>query len=141
MQSLTVLATLVPPVNPTFTRRINELSIDESRSVLDYLFRVQVRRIVLSCPDLSRHRDNVLISRVVASSPPFIQHESHEAHVKYRWAKQDLAIWSNSVVNHLATFDFSEHRAGDRAVVVGETPYFDAESISRRQWLEANEEQ
>jgi len=71
--------------------------------------------------------------------PPSIQHESHEAHVKYRWAKQDLAIWSNSVVNHLATFDFSEHRAGDRAVVVGETPYFDAESISRKQWLKASE--
>jgi len=46
VQSLTVLAPLVPTVNPTFTRRINELSIDESRSVLDYLFRVQVRRIV-----------------------------------------------------------------------------------------------
>lgn len=36
----------------TFTTRINELSEDESRSVLDYLFR--------------------------------LQHESHEAHVKYK---------------------------------------------------------
>lgn len=29
-------------VNPTFTKRINELSEEESRSVLDYLFRVQI---------------------------------------------------------------------------------------------------
>lgn len=28
-------------VQPTFTTRINELNQDESRSVLDYLFRVQ----------------------------------------------------------------------------------------------------
>ena len=37
----------------------------------------------------------------------------------------------------LATFDYKEHRAGDRAVVVGETPYFDPHSISRNEWLEA----
>lgn len=29
-------------VNPTFTKRINELSEEESRSVLAYLFRVQI---------------------------------------------------------------------------------------------------
>ncbi len=29
-------------VNPTFTKRINELSEEESRSVLEYLFRVQI---------------------------------------------------------------------------------------------------
>ncbi|GAA5935048.1 hypothetical protein JCM3775_004684 [Rhodotorula graminis] len=90
-------------VNPTFTTRINELGVDESRSVLDFLFRVQV--------------------------------ESHEAHVKYKWKKNDLAIWDNQVVNHLATFDFNEPRAGDRAVVVGGTPYFDPASIGRDEWL------
>lgn len=66
-----MLVLLVPSVNPTFTRRINELSIDESRSVLDYLFRVQVRRVVLSCHDLSRQRDSVLISRDVPPLTPF----------------------------------------------------------------------
>ncbi|BGP02125.1 taurine dioxygenase [Rhodotorula toruloides] len=90
-------------VNPTFTTKINELNHDESRSVLDYLFRVQA--------------------------------ENHENHVKYRWGKYDVAIWSNPVVNHLATFDYTEYRAGDRAVVVGETPYFDPASIGRREWL------
>lgn len=53
--------------NVTFTTRINELSFDESRSVLNYLFR--------------------------------LQHESHDAHVKYHWGKHDLAIWDNSSVN------------------------------------------
>ncbi|GAA5870099.1 hypothetical protein JCM1840_003581 [Sporobolomyces johnsonii] len=91
-------------VNTTFTARINELSYDESRSVLDYLFK--------------------------------LQHESHDAHVKYKWAQHDVALWSNSVVNHLATFDFSEYRAGDRAVVVGERPYYDPASIGRREYLE-----
>ena len=39
------------------------------------------------------------------------------------------------VVNHLATFDFGNaDRQGDRAVVVGETPYFDPASIGRREW-------
>ncbi|GAA6031545.1 hypothetical protein JCM8097_006513 [Rhodosporidiobolus ruineniae] len=90
-------------VNPTFTTRINELGIDESRSVLDYLFRVQ--------------------------------HENHENHVKYRWSPYDVAIWNNGVVNHLATFDFTEYRAGDRAVVVGEKPFFDPASLSREQYL------
>ncbi|KAG0663738.1 hypothetical protein C6P46_002307 [Rhodotorula mucilaginosa] len=90
-------------VNPTFTKRINELSEEESRSVLDYLFRVQI--------------------------------ENHEDHVKYKWNKYDVAIWNNSVVNHLATFDFGNaDRQGDRAVVVGETPYFDPASIGRREW-------
>ncbi|GAA6015075.1 hypothetical protein JCM10207_008721 [Rhodosporidiobolus poonsookiae] len=90
-------------VNPTFTTRINELGPDESRSVLDYLQRVQV--------------------------------ENHENHVKYKWSKNDLAIWNNGVVNHLATFDYGEYRAGDRAVVVGEKPYYDPASISRDQYL------
>lgn len=52
-------------VNPTFTTKISELNHDESRSVLDYLFRVQA--------------------------------ENHENHVKYRWGKYDVAIWSNPV--------------------------------------------
>ncbi|GAA5969524.1 hypothetical protein JCM11641_008143 [Rhodosporidiobolus odoratus] len=95
-------------LNPTFTTRINELGIDESRSVLDYLFKVQ--------------------------------HENHENHVKYRWSKYDVSIWSNSVVNHLATFDFTEYRAGDRAVVVGEKPYFDPASISRDEYLHRKEQ-
>jgi len=45
-----------------------------------------------------------------------------EAHIKYKWSPHDLALWSNSAVNHLATWDFSGPREGDRAVVVGEKP-------------------
>ncbi|GAA5986227.1 hypothetical protein JCM10908_006465 [Rhodotorula pacifica] len=97
-------------VNPTFTKRINELSEEESRSVLEYLFRVQL--------------------------------ENYEDHVKYKWSKYDVAIWNNSVVNHLATFDFGNaERQGDRAVVVGETPYFDPASIGRKEWEARKEKQ
>ncbi|SCV71701.1 BQ2448_3289 [Microbotryum intermedium] len=60
-----------------------------------------------------------------------LQHESHDTHVKYHWSKNNVAIWDNSVVNHLATFDFKEYRAGDRAVVVGDRPYFDPAGVSR----------
>ncbi|GAA5926243.1 TauD/TfdA dioxygenase family protein [Sporobolomyces koalae] len=84
--------------NPTFTTRINELSEDESRSMLDYLFKLQA--------------------------------ESHDAHIKYKWSPHDLALWSNSAVNHLATWDFTGPREGDRAVVVGEKPYYDAASTT-----------
>ncbi|GAA5961473.1 hypothetical protein JCM3765_003594 [Sporobolomyces pararoseus] len=84
--------------NPTFTTRINELGEDESRSVLDYLFKLQA--------------------------------ESHEAHIKYKWSPHDLALWSNSAVNHLATWDFTGPREGDRAVVVGEKPYYDENSTT-----------
>lgn len=59
-------------VNTTFTTKINELSWDESRVVLDYLFR--------------------------------LQHESHDAHVKYHWRKHDVSIWDNSTVNQYVCF-------------------------------------
>jgi len=48
--------------------------------------------------------------------------------VRYRWNVNDLAIWDNSACNHCATFDYSELRAGDRTVCVGETPFFDKEN-------------
>lgn len=45
------------------------------------------------------------------------------------------SIWSNPVVNHLATFDFTEYRAGDRAVVLGEKPVRLSSSAPFLPWL------
>jgi alpha-ketoglutarate-dependent taurine dioxygenase len=45
------------------------------------------------------------------------------------------AIWDNRSVYHAATFDYSEKRTGHRAVGLGERPYFDPASVSRRQAL------
>lgn len=64
-----------------------------------------------------------------------LQHENHDAQVRYRWSVNDLAIWDNRSTQHAATFDYSEKRQGDRAVVVGENPYFDAAGVSRAELL------
>ncbi|GAA6061402.1 hypothetical protein JCM10212_004460 [Sporobolomyces blumeae] len=87
-------------VNQTFTERIEGLGIDESKVLLEYLFKLQA--------------------------------QAHDAMVRYRWNKNDLAIWDNSAANHCATFDYTELRAGDRTVCIGETPVFDAEHGTSR---------
>lgn len=89
-------------VNQTFTSRINELSLDESEALLQYLYKVQ--------------------------------HQSHDAQVRYRWNPNDLAIWDNRSTLHVATFDYDELRQGDRTVCVGETPYLDPLSTGRKAW-------
>jgi len=47
------------------------------------------------------------------------------------------AIWDNRTVYHTAIFDFAGlgARTGHRAVGIGETPYFDPNSKTRRQAL------
>ncbi|KAJ3191934.1 hypothetical protein HK101_007255 [Irineochytrium annulatum] len=92
-------------VNPAFTIKINELTNDESRLVLDYLFR--------------------------------LIYQNHDLHVRYKWAKNDVAIWDNRTGVHTATPDFDPTitRLGDRAISVGEKPYLDPKSRSRREAL------
>lgn len=62
---------------------------------------------------------------------------SHAAQVRFRWNANDLAIWDNRSVYHAATPDYDGlgDRAGVRAVSIGEKPYFDPNSVSRRQEL------
>lgn len=47
------------------------------------------------------------------------------------------AIWDNRSVFHTATYDYTGlgERFGNRAVGVGERPYFDSNSTSRREAL------
>jgi alpha-ketoglutarate-dependent taurine dioxygenase len=50
----------------------------------------------------------------------------------------NIAIWDNRSVYHTATNDydiFGEEREGHRAVSLGERPYLDPKSKSRRQTL------
>jgi len=61
--------------------------------------------------------------------------ENHNLQVRYKWSVNDLAIWDNRCTYHCATFDFTETRIGDRAVGIGERPYFEPESKSRREAL------
>ena len=64
--------------------------------------------------------------------------ENHDLQVRYRWDNvNDLAIWDNRSTYHAATPDHSGlgHRSGHRAVGVGERPYLDPQSTSRREAL------
>ncbi|TFK38385.1 hypothetical protein BDQ12DRAFT_698593 [Crucibulum laeve] len=90
-------------VNREFTKRIVELSFDESEHVLSYL---------------TRH-----IS------------ENHDLQVRYRWHKNDIAIWDNRSNFHNVTRDYVDVRIGNRVVSLGEKPFFDPNSKSRREAL------
>ncbi|KAI8961008.1 TauD-domain-containing protein [Daldinia sp. FL1419] len=68
--------------------------------------------------------------------------ENHDLQVRFRWQQpNDLAIWDNRSVYHAATPDYLNQglgeRTGSRAVSLGEKPYFDPESKSRREALAA----
>ncbi|KAL2796197.1 hypothetical protein BJX66DRAFT_324149 [Aspergillus keveii] len=68
--------------------------------------------------------------------------ENHDLQVRYRWQNpNDVAIWDNRSVYHAATFDYAHlgPRTGHRAVGLGERPYFDPKSKSRREALELEE--
>ena len=60
--------------------------------------------------------------------------QQHTAQVRYRWGKNDLAVWDNRSTFHAASFyyDGLSNRSGVRAVSCGERPYFDPNSRSRR---------
>ncbi|KAG5643996.1 hypothetical protein DXG03_009286 [Asterophora parasitica] len=88
-------------VNREFTKRIVELSPEESDDVLRFL--------------------QLHIS------------ENHDLQVRYRWKTNDIAIWDNRATFHTATHDYGfQHRQGNRVVSIGERPYFDPNSKSRR---------
>lgn len=61
--------------------------------------------------------------------------QNHDAQVRFKWSKDDLAIWDNRSTWHTATYDYAEARAGDRVCSLGEAPYFDPQSKSRREAL------
>ncbi|KAL4894942.1 hypothetical protein BDV59DRAFT_192328 [Aspergillus ambiguus] len=72
--------------------------------------------------------------------------ENHDLQVRLRWENpNDLeltshtsAIWDNRSVYHAATWDYADQgpRTGHRAVGLGERPYLDPASTSRRAALE-----
>ncbi|KAH8807968.1 alpha-ketoglutarate-dependent sulfonate dioxygenase [Xylogone sp. PMI_703] len=61
--------------------------------------------------------------------------ENHDLQVRFRWNKNDLAIWDNRSVFHTATNDYAGKRQGNRVVSLGEKPYYDPNSVSRREAL------
>lgn len=63
--------------------------------------------------------------------------QNHSTQLRYRWGKNDLAIWDNRSTYHAATPDYFDlgPRSGIRAVSCGERPFFDPASRSRREEL------
>jgi len=66
--------------------------------------------------------------------------ENHDLQVRHKWQNEnDLAIWDNRSVYHAATPDYIDQglgeRTGRRAVSLGEKPYLDPNSVSRREAL------
>jgi alpha-ketoglutarate-dependent taurine dioxygenase len=89
-------------------QKINGLTEGESKGILDWFLRLVV--------------------------------DNHDLQVRHRWQNaNDLAIWDNRSVYHAATPDYLDQdlgeRMGQRAVSLGERPYFDPLSASRREAL------
>ncbi|KAJ5155718.1 alpha-ketoglutarate-dependent sulfonate dioxygenase [Penicillium capsulatum] len=61
--------------------------------------------------------------------------ENHDLQVRFRWSENDVAIWDNRSVFHTATYDYSGARVGNRVVSLGERPFYDPNSVSRREAL------
>lgn len=59
---------------------------------------------------------------------------SHDIQVRFKWGKNDVAIWDNRSVYHTATNDYyhtDAERTGVRTVGIGERPYLDPNGKSR----------
>ncbi|KAH6670430.1 hypothetical protein B0J14DRAFT_670766 [Halenospora varia] len=61
--------------------------------------------------------------------------ENHDLQVRFKWNKDDLAIWDNRSVFHTATNDYRGKRQGNRVVSLGEKPFYNPASRSRREDL------
>lgn len=82
--------------------------------------------------ELSEDESNLLKNHILD-----LVSSHHLAQVRFKWNKNDLAIWDNRSVYHAATPDTEGlgERAGVRAVSIGEKPYYDPNSWSRREEL------
>ncbi|KAK7607895.1 hypothetical protein JOL62DRAFT_582554 [Phyllosticta paracitricarpa] len=65
-------------------------------------------------------------------------YRNHDLQVRFRWQNpNDMAIWDNRSMVHNATLDYDDYgeRFGYRVCGIGEKPYFDPNSMSRREAL------
>ncbi|WBW71537.1 TfdA family Taurine catabolism dioxygenase TauD, variant [Schizosaccharomyces osmophilus] len=74
--------------------------------------------------DVTTEESSYLLNRFV----DLIAH-NHDLQVRFKWKKNDLAIWDNRSVYHTATYDaVGPERLGIRVVGIGEKPYLDPSS-------------
>ncbi|KFX89630.1 hypothetical protein V495_01188 [Pseudogymnoascus sp. VKM F-4514 (FW-929)] len=62
---------------------------------------------------------------------------NHDLQCRFKWGVDDVAIWDNRSSFHVGTpdVDVNHTRTGNRAVSMGEVPYLDPMSTSRREAL------
>ncbi len=114
---------------PFCEQRIHKTNQWRHKRRVRSLIGISVQRLLaLSFPFLvNSDIDNLLI-------PPILQlvAQNHDAQVRFKWNENDLAIWDNRSNWHCATYDYDAARAGDRVCSLGEAPYLDIGSKSRR---------
>ncbi|KAJ5636224.1 Taurine catabolism dioxygenase TauD/TfdA [Penicillium longicatenatum] len=94
---------------------------------------VHVEKVNGVSEEESKHLLNWFVNLIV---------ENHDLQVRFRWQNpNDLAIWDNRSAYHAATWDYDDlgPRTGHRVVGLGERPYLDPNSVSRREALERDE--
>ncbi|KAL5531908.1 hypothetical protein ACEPAF_5471 [Sanghuangporus sanghuang] len=74
-------------------------------------------------------------NRMIKEYIEYLITHNHDLQVRFRWNTNDVAIWDNRSVYHTATPDLIGEREGQRTTSVGERPYFDPASTSRREAL------
>ncbi|KAJ1563875.1 hypothetical protein HK096_010605 [Nowakowskiella sp. JEL0078] len=88
--------------------------------------------------------NNIFTKRIVELSKPesdtVLNHlsrvvlDNHDIQVRFKWNKNDVAIWDNRSTYHTATKDYGkEFRKGVRVVPLGETPFFDPKSKGKNE--------
>lgn len=80
--------------------------------------------------EVTQEESNILSSYIVQ-----LVLRNHENRVRYKWNKNDVAIWDNRSVFHNATKDIykynTEERSGVRTVGIGERPFLHKDGKSR----------
>ncbi|CAI6081891.1 unnamed protein product [Clonostachys chloroleuca] len=61
--------------------------------------------------------------------------ENHDLQARLRWGQNDLALWDNRCCIHTGTNDYKGKRQANLVMGLGEAPYFDPSSKSRREAL------
>jgi alpha-ketoglutarate-dependent taurine dioxygenase len=108
--------------------KINNLTPDESRRLQDWFLQM----IVEEHDAQLRHRweNDFDVGTLITHAPPHKSAESDRMLFV-------TAIWDNRTVYHSAIFDYAGLgvRTGHRAVGIGEQPYLDENSLTRREAL------
>lgn len=129
-------------VNKVFTKRINNVTRDESDWLLSYLHGVSTSShlSLMIRPHLTIEYGSSFITITISKCGTLTRGTTWQfvglGEAAAITCQLTLATaGDNRSTYHTATYDYEEARAGDRVCSLGERPYFDAASVSRREAL------